>query len=384
MIKNISILGSTGSIGRQALEVVRNLNLNVTALSANKNIKLLEEQIREFNPQLVTVSDVNAANELRKNVCDTSVKVLDGENGLYEIASYQNCDLVLNSVVGMSGLEPTLAAIRAGKNVALANKETLVVGGQLVMNEAKRFGVKIIPVDSEHSAIFQCMQGCNNKRQLKRLILTASGGPFFGKSLKDLENVTLEQALLHPNWNMGAKITVDSATMMNKGLEVIEAAWLFDVSVDKISVVVHKESIIHSLIEYVDNSIVAQLGVPDMKIPIQYAITYPDRVKSCVKHLDLADFGSLSFFKPDCSTFKCLQICIDAFKTGHSLPVAINSANEEAVKLFLEKKISFLQIQQLIELTAKNHKVININSIENIKAVDKSVRKFVLECVKHY
>ena len=381
MIHNISILGSTGSIGRQALEVARNLKLNVVALSANSNIELLEEQIREFSPRLVAVSDKKAADELRVNIKDLNTKVLAGNEGICEVAACDEAELVLNSIMGIAGLEPTLSAIKAKKNVALANKETLVAGGEIVTNLAKKFGVKIIPVDSEHSAIFQCLQGCNDKKQLKRLILTASGGPFFGRSLDELKNVSLEQTLSHPNWNMGAKITVDSAPMMNKGLEIIEAAWLFDMDIDNISVVIHKESVIHSLIEYVDNSVIAQLGVPDMKIPIQYAITYPKRVKSCAKPLSLTDYGSLSFFEPDYDTFECLKICVNAFKIGKSLPTAINSANEEAVKLFLNREISFLQIQELVKLVYQNHKIVDIKSVEDIKVIDKSAREFVNECV---
>lgn len=384
MINNISILGSTGSIGQQTLEVVRNLKINVVALSANSNIEILEKQIREFKPCIVAVSNTDMANKLSKNISDINVKVLDGNDGICEVAACPKSDMVLNAIMGMAGLEPTLYAIRAGKNVALANKETLVAGGELVTNEAKKFNVQIIPVDSEHSAIFQCLQGCSNRKQLKRIILTASGGPFFGKSLQDLKAVTLNQALAHPNWSMGNKITIDSATMMNKGLEIIEAAWLFDVPVDDISVIVHRESIIHSMIEYVDNSVIAQLGIPDMKIPIQYAITYPERMLSCSKPLSLTDYGSLSFYSPDFETFKCLKICIDSFKIGRSLPAAINSANEEAVKLFLNNKISFLQIPELIELSVKNHKVIDIKSVDDIKNVDKSIRKFVSECVGHY
>lgn len=382
MVKNISILGSTGSIGRQTLDVVRNLNLNVVALSADSNISLLEEQIREFKPKIVAVNNVSAASQLRKNISDLSIKVLEGEAGICEVASREDTDLVLNSIIGIAGLEPTLSAIRARKNVALANKETLVAGGELVTREAKKFGVKIIPVDSEHSAIFQCLQGCTDRKQLKRLILTASGGPFLGMSLSDLENVTLEQTLSHPNWSMGSKITVDSATMMNKGLEVIEAAWLFDVGIDNIDVVVHKESIVHSLIEYVDNSVIAQLGVPDMRIPIQYAITYPHRYSTCAKSLNLIECKKLTFLEPDYDTFKCLKMCIDAFRVGKSLPTAVNAANEEAVKLFLDRKISFLQIQELIEMTMKNHQITDINTIDDIKLIDKCTRKLIYDYVK--
>lgn len=295
MKHNLSVLGSTGSIGTQTLDVAEKLGLNVRALTANSNIDLLEKQIRKFKPELAVVFREDKAAELRDNIKDTSTKVLAGMDGLIAAATLDSADLVLNSVVGMVGLRPTIAAAEAKKDIALANKETLVAGGDLVTDAVRRNGIRLLPVDSEHSAIFQCLQGNPPNKALKKLILTASGGPFFGRTTEDLRGVTVEQALNHPNWSMGAKITIDSATMMNKGLEIIEAARLFDVSGDDIDVVVHRESIIHSLIEYTDNSVIAQLGVPDMRIPIQYAITYPERYESPVEELNLAQIGKLTF-----------------------------------------------------------------------------------------
>ena len=319
--KRLTILGSTGSIGTQALEVVRLLKYyKVEAISANTSVDLVEKQIREFHPRYAVMMDETAAKDLSLRVADTDTKVLSGMEGLCFIASLPENDLVLNSVVGMIGLRPTLAAIEAGTDLALANKETLVAGGQLVMDAAKRINVSILPVDSVHSAIFQCLQGNPKKDALRKIILTASGGPFFGKKREELQNVTVKEALKHPNWVMGAKLTIDSSTMMNKGLEVIDASWLFDKSVDDIQVVVHRESVIHSMIEYVDGSCIAQLGVPDMQIPIQYAMTYPDRVPSNVKSLSLTDYGKLTFFEPDLDTFNCLKVCFDAARKGGLYP----------------------------------------------------------------
>lgn len=309
MVNSLLILGSTGSIGTQTLDVVDKLNLKVSALTASTNIKLLEEQVRKYKPELAVVFNEEKAKEFKNNIKDTNTRVLSGMDGLIEAATLENADLVVNSVVGMVGLKPTLAAANAKKDIAFANKETLVTGGKLVCDAVKKNGVKLLPVDSEHSAIFQCLQGMPEKKMLKRLILTASGGPFFGKTVEDLKNVTVNEALNHPNWSMGAKITIDSATMMNKGLEIIEARWLFDVQPENIDVVVHRESIIHSLIEYVDNSVIAQLGLPDMRIPIQYAITYPKRYESPVGELSLAQIGKMTFFEPDYDTFKCLRAC---------------------------------------------------------------------------
>ena len=382
MKRNLSILGSTGSIGIQTLDVVRGLNLRVCALAANSNVELLENQIREFKPQLVAVFDIAATKKLKLAVADTSVKVVQGMDGLCEAAMMSCADLILNSVVGMVGLQPTLAAIESKKDVALANKETLVAGGALVMNAAKDNNVKIIPVDSEHSAIFQCLQGCPDKKALKRLILTASGGPFFGKSIDELRSVTPQQALKHPNWNMGAKVTIDSATMMNKGLEIIEASWLFDMPASKIDVVVHRESVVHSMIEYSDNSVIAQLGVPDMRIPIQYAITWPQRFPSPVKQLNLTDYGKLSFDKPDEQTFLCLHACKRAIERGGLAPAAANGANEVAVKLFLNNQISFTRIGELVSQAVENQPdVKSITSVDEILKADKNARNFVLNAV---
>ena len=383
MKQSISLLGSTGSIGLQTLDVVRGLGLHVCTLAANRNVTLLENQIRELKPQLVAVFDLDAAKRLKLAVADTPTKVVQGMDGLCEAASFVQADLVLNSVVGMVGLQPTLAALEAKKDVALANKETLVAGGALVMEAAKRNGVKILPVDSEHSAIFQCLQGCPEKKALNRIILTASGGPFFGKTRAELEQVTPEQALKHPNWDMGAKVTIDSASMINKGLEIMEASWLFDMPADKIGVVVHRESIIHSMIEYVDNSVIAQLGVPDMRIPIQYAITWPERYPSPVKRLSLTQMGALSFYEPDEENFICLRACKEAIARGGLAPAAANGANEVAVKLFLDGKIRFTQIGDLVYAAMKNQPdVEKITSVQDILDADQTARSFVLNEVK--
>ena len=320
MTKKLSILGSTGSIGTQSLDVAEMRGYEIIALTADRNAKVLEEQIRKWKPKYAALNDEEAAKALKIAVADTDTKVYSGAEGVAFCAAAAEADTVLNSVVGIAGLKPTLTAIEAGKDIALANKETLVAGGALVMKRAAEKGVKILPVDSEHSAIFQCLEGMNKKDELKSIILTASGGPFFGKKRDELQNITVAEALKHPNWSMGAKITVDSATMMNKGLELIEAVWLFGVSPDMIDIVVHRESIIHSLIEYNDNSVIAQLGVPDMRIPIQYALTYPERYPSPVRKLNLWDFQNLTFFKPDYETFSCLNICRDAIRKGGLYP----------------------------------------------------------------
>ena len=347
MIKSLAVLGSTGSIGVQALEVARLHNLKIEALTAGSRIDILENQIREFSPAVAAVADENAAKELRIKVADTPTKILSGADGVAECAAC-GAESVLNSIVGIAGLAPTVAAIEAGSDIALANKETLVAGGKFVMSLAKEKGVSILPVDSEHSAIFQSLQGCADKKQIKKLILTASGGPFFGRKKEELENVTLEQALNHPNWSMGAKITIDSATMMNKGLELIEAAWLFDMPAKDIDIVVHRQSIVHSLVEYSDNSVIAQLGVPDMRIPIQYALTYPDRFESPVRQLDLTEFGTLTFEKPDYETFVCINLCRRSFEKGGLYPAAVNAANEKANELFRQGKIGFLDIARAV------------------------------------
>lgn len=377
MKQMLSILGSTGSIGTQTLDVARRLGLQVCALAANRNVAMLENQIREWKPQLVAVFDLDAAKNLRTAVADTPVKVVQGMEGLCEAASIPCADVVCNSVVGMVGLLPTLAAIAAKKDVALANKETLVAGGALVMPAAREAGVRILPVDSEHSAIFQCLQGCPEEKALNRLILTASGGPFFGKTREELSNVTPEQALKHPNWNMGAKVTIDSATMMNKGLEITEAFWLFGVPADRIDVVVHRESIVHSMIEYTDHSVIAQLGVPDMRLPIQYALTWPQRVPSPAAQLDLVKCGTLSFHEPDEETFTCLRACKRALRRGGLASAAVNGANEEAVRLFLDRKISFLQIGELVMQAMEHQPDAACASVEDILNADRAAREFV-------
>ena len=384
-MKNLSLLGSTGSIGTQALDVVRCIQnegehaVKVTALAAHSNIKLLEEQIREFKPHAAAVFDLEAARQLKIAVADLDVKILSGMEGLCALAEQEEADIVLNSVVGMVGLTPTLTALKAKKEVALANKETLVAGGELVMRTAKENSIEILPVDSEHSAIFQCLQGMHKKEDLKRIILTASGGPFFGRTKAELEKVKPADALKHPNWDMGAKVTIDSSTLMNKGLEFIEAKWLFDMEPEDIDVVVHRESIVHSLIEYQDNSVIAQLGVPDMRIPIQYALTFPRRFTSPVKQLNLADWQKLTFFTPDEETFTCLGAMKRAIEKGGTLPAAVNGANEVAVALFLKEKIGYLDIGEIANAVVDMFKAEPITCVEDVLAVDAAARAFVTE-----
>ena len=346
-MKELVILGSTGSIGTQSLEVAKQQGYKVTGLVAGGNIDLLEKQAREWKPLSVAVFNEEKAKDLKIKLADTVIKVLSGEEGVCEIANGRG-DTAINAIVGIAGLKPTLSAIESGKTIALANKETLVTGGEIVNRKAKEKGVSILPVDSEHSAIFQSLQG-TPKGSLKKILLTASGGPFFGKQKKDLENVTVNEALNHPNWSMGAKITIDSATLMNKGLEVIEAVHLFGISADNIEVLVHRQSIIHSGVELSDGAVIAQLGTPDMRLPIQYALTYPDRADFAFEKLDLFKVGTLTFEKPDTDTFRCLPLCVKAIKEGGIAPTVVNGANEEAVRLFLDGKIKFLQIADLVE-----------------------------------
>ena len=381
MTKNISILGSTGSIGTQTLDVADKIGLTVSALAAANNITLLESQARKYKPALAAVFNEDKAKELRIALADTGVKVVGGMEGLIEAAAIEQADLVVNAVVGMVGLRPTLAAAMAKKDIALANKETLVAGGDLVTSAVRENGVKLLPVDSEHSAIFQCLQGIPEKKVVKKLILTASGGPFFGKTTEELCDVTVEQALAHPNWSMGAKITIDSATMMNKGLEIIEAGRLFDVSGKDIDVVVHRESIIHSMVEFTDNSVLAQLGVPDMRIPIQYAITYPMRYESPVAELDLAQIGKMTFFEPDYETFACLGACKKAFEMGGAATAIANGANEEANLLFRQGKIKFLEIGELVCGALESIDNFVPSSVEDILDADARARSYVKDIV---
>lgn len=374
-MKSLIILGSTGSIGTQALEICRRDGYRVTALVAGSNIDLLEKQAREFKPLSVAVFNEEAAKELKIKLSDTDIKVLSGAEGVCEVAQCEG-DIVLNSIVGIAGLRPTLSAIEAGKTIALANKETLVTGGELVKKAAKEKGVAILPVDSEHSAIFQSLQGAP-KGSLSKILLTASGGPFYGKTKKELENVTVKEALNHPNWSMGAKITIDSATLMNKGLEVIEAVHLFDLPAKDIEVLVHRQSIVHSGVELSDGAVIAQLGTPDMKLPIQYALTYPERSDYAFERLSLADIGTLTFSKPDTDTFRCLPLCIEAINQGGLAPTAVNGANEEAVRLFLEGKIKFLQIAELVEKALLNVNNKNDFELKDILETDKLARILV-------
>lgn len=372
----MSILGSTGSIGTQALDVARLRDFSVRALTSNSNIDLLENQIREFKPEIAAVCDEKAARELKIKVADTSTVILSGQDGVCEAANV-DVDKVLNSIVGIAGLKPTLAAIDAGNDIALANKETLVAGGELVKKKAAENNVSIYPVDSEHSAIFQSLQGSPGKKSVKRLILTASGGPFFGKTRDELKDVTVEQALKHPNWSMGAKITIDSATMMNKGLELIEAAWLFDMPADKIDILVHRQSVVHSMVEFVDNSVIAQLGVPDMRVPIQYALTYPDRYESPAAQLRLEDWKNLTFEEPDYNTFTCIDLCKQAITKGGIYPAAANAANEAANELFRQGKIGFLDIADMVSYALENTAFSDCDSLEKILFADSESRKMV-------
>ena len=378
MINSLTILGSTGSIGTQALKVVDKLGIKVIALAANSNIDVLEQQIRKYSPAVVAVTDEASAEVLTKRIAGTGTKILSGQNSLSECARFES-DMVLNSVVGLVGLAPTIAAIETGHDIALANKETLVAGGALVMKAVKDNNVNIYPVDSEHSAIFQSLQGCPKHDMIKKIILTASGGPFFGRTRSELENVKKSDALNHPNWSMGNKITIDSATMMNKGLEFIEAVWLFDMKPEDIDIVIHRESVVHSLVEFNDNSVIAQLGVPDMCIPIQYAFTYPDRYESPAAELSLTDYGKLTFFKPDYKTFECIDICREAIKRGGLYPAIVNGANEKAVELFLRDKIKFTDIGIIVRAAMDNVNVSENYTLEDVFIADRSARIFAEE-----
>lgn len=373
-MKKIAILGSTGSIGIQALDIIKQNEdqFQVVALTCGRQVDLFVQQIAAFHPEVVCVQDEKDAIDLKNKV--TNVEILFGDAGLIEIAGRADWDLLLNALVGIVGLAPTISAIREGKQIALANKETLVAGGKLVMDAVRKTGVSFLPVDSEHSAIFQALQG-NSQNQIQRILLTASGGPFRGYSLDQLKAVTIEQALKHPKWTMGSKITIDSATMMNKGLEVIEARWLFDVMPDSIQVLVHKESIIHSMVEYQDSSIIAQLGMPDMKVPISYAFTYPQRVETKVPSLDLFQLGSLTFEPVDTQVFRCLSMAYESIKAGQSYVVAMNAANEVLVRQFLDRKIAFIEIQNQIERVLEEHQPVSLPTVADIIELDHEVRR---------
>ena len=382
-MKKIAVLGSTGSIGTQTLDIARKNkdDLKITVLAAGSNVSLIEEQIREFRPEIAVLFNEEKANELKTKVSDIDVKILSGMDGMLEAATYENVDTVVTSMVGMIGIKPTIAAIKAGKDIALANKETLVTAGHIIMPLIKEYGVSLLPVDSEHSAIFQSMNGENRKR-ISKILLTASGGPFRGRSFDELKNVTLEDALKHPNWAMGQKITVDSATLVNKGLEVMEAAWLFEVPISKIQVVVHPQSVIHSMVEYEDTAVIAQLGCPDMRLPIQYALFYPDRRFLDAKQLDFFEMKSLTFEKPDIETFKGLKYAMDAAGDGGSMPTVFNAANEEAVAMFLKKQIGFLDIYRIIEQSMERHTVIKNPDIDTVLSVEKDTREFIRNSYK--
>lgn len=372
-MKKIAILGSTGSIGTQTLEVVReNGDLEVLGLAAGNNIKLLEKQIREFHPKVAAVWSEEKAKELRENVKDLDVKIVSGMDGLIEISVIPEAEILVTAIVGMIGIRPTIEAIKAGKNIALANKETLVTAGHIIMPLAKAHNVAILPVDSEHSAIFQSLQG-NPRGALHKILLTASGGPFRGRTKEQLRNIQVEDALKHPNWEMGRKITIDSSTLVNKGLEVMEAKWLFDVDFDHIEVVVHPQSIIHSMVEYVDGAIIAELGTPDMKLPIQYALYYPDRRYLPGERVDFATLGQLTFEKPDLETFDGLRLAFEAGRMGGSMPTVYNAANELAVSKFLDRKINYLEIPEIIETCMANHKNIINPTVEQILQTEKEV-----------
>lgn len=377
-MKKIGILGSTGSIGTQTLEIVRNnRDLQVVALAAGSSVSKMEDQIREFCPQMAVMWSKEAAEELRVRVADTNTRVLSGMEGLLELAVNSHIDVLVTAIVGMIGIKPTIAAIEAGKTIALANKETLVTAGHIIMPLAKEKQVSILPVDSEHSAIFQSMHG-ENRERVRKILLTASGGPFRGKKRKELDNITVEDALKHPNWSMGRKITVDSSTLVNKGLEVIEAKWLFGVEPEAIQVVIHPQSIIHSMVEYADGGIMAQLGMPDMKLPIQYALFYPDRRPMEGKRVDFFELGSMTFEKPDTDTFRGLSMAYEAIASGGSMPTVFNAANEKAVALFLDKKIRFLDIYDLIQGAMEAHKTIQDPSVEQILEAEAEAYDYIM------
>ncbi|MBR0469797.1 MAG: 1-deoxy-D-xylulose-5-phosphate reductoisomerase [Clostridia bacterium] len=372
----ISVLGSTGSIGTQTLEIAREYKgISIEAMSAHSNIELLERQAREFKPRLVCVTDERKAMDLKTKLADTDIKVIGGNDGLCEAATCGSAKTVVTAVVGIAGLVPTIEAIKAKKNIALANKETLVTGGHIVTRLAEENNIKILPVDSEHSAIFQSLQGCRDNREIKRILLTASGGPFFGKKRDELTDIKPEDALKHPNWNMGAKVTIDSSTLVNKGLEVMEARWLF--GTENIKVLVHRQSVLHSAVEFCDNGVIAQLGAPDMRLPIQYALTYPNRLPMKGNELDLFEYGSLTFEEPDTDTFYALSLAYEALKDGGIKPTVFNSADEAAVELFMNGKLSYLGISEAIKKAMDSIPNVENPAIEDIFAADKAAREAV-------
>ena len=378
MMKNVSILGSTGSIGRQSLDIISRLeNVQVAALTAGTNAQLMAEQCRQFRPVLAVMSTKEAAQELKEMISDLPVRINWGEEGLIEAATVEDADCVITAVVGMVGLKPTLAAIRAGKRIGLANKETLVCAGELVMAEAKKYGTEIIPVDSEHSAIYQCLMGSHTPREIKRLILTCSGGPFFALDKDELKNVTKADALKHPNWKMGAKITIDCATLMNKGLEVIEAMRLYDMPLEKVDVVIHRQSIVHSMVEFVDGAVMAQMGAPDMRLPIQLALTYPERMECPVDGLNLLTCGPLTFFAPDLERFPCLALAMECAKRGGNACAVMNGANEEAVALFLADQIGFYDIHRLVSKAVDEVPFLENPTLDQILESDRLARESV-------
>ncbi len=382
MVNCISILGSTGSIGRQSLDVVRmHPEIRVGALTAGSSLELLSQQCREFRPELAVVATEEGAKALKEMLCDVPVRVSFGMEGLLEAATLESADCVITAVVGMLGLKPTLAAIRARKRIGLANKETLVCAGELVMEEAKKYGAQIVPVDSEHSAIFQCLMGCENRKEVKRLILTCSGGPFFGMDRQRLSLVTKADALKHPNWKMGPKITIDCATLMNKGLEVIEAMRLYDLPLEQVDVLIHRQSIVHSMVEFTDGAVMAQMGAPDMRLPIQLAMTYPERFQSPVEPLDLTACGPLTFGKPDMEAFPCLALARHCAKLGGSACAAMNGANEEAVALFLQDKIGFYDLYDLVKQAVEAVPFLASPTLEDILETDRLARRSVKSMV---
>lgn len=382
MIKKISVLGSTGSIGTQTLEIARyNQDIRITALAAGSNVELLEKQVREFRPKIACLWNEEAAGELKRRIRDLDVKVVSGMEGLLEAACEPEAQIVVTAVVGMIGIRPTIAAMEAGKDIALANKETLVTAGHIIMPLAKRKGVKILPVDSEHSAIFQCLQGAGENR-IHKILLTASGGPFRGRTREQLAGVQVEDALKHPNWSMGRKITIDSSTMVNKGLEVMEAHWLFDVDMDQVQVVIQPASVIHSMIEYEDGAVIAQLGTPDMKLPIQYALYYPERRFLAGDRLDFTKLKEITFDEPDMETFRGLKLAYEAGRAGGSLPTVFNAANEMAVSLFLEKKIPYLAITDLIQGAMEHHKRTEAPDVDQILAAEQEAYEFIRETLR--